>query len=56
MKIFGVEILNEGGGVSIDDAVTEMQATWVARLVELLFQRRSGARARERPPAYPGLG
>lgn len=34
MKIFGVEILNEGSGVSIDDAVTEMQATWVARLVE----------------------
>jgi hypothetical protein len=26
-KIFGVEILNEGSGVSIDDAVTEMQAT-----------------------------
>lgn len=34
MKIYGVEILNEGSGVSIDDAVTEMQATWVARLVE----------------------
>jgi hypothetical protein len=32
MKIFGVEILNEGSGVSIDDAVTEMQATFVARL------------------------
>ncbi len=26
-KIFGVEILNEGFGISIDDAVTEMQAT-----------------------------
>ena len=34
MRIFGVEILNEGGGVSIDDAVTEMQATFVARYVE----------------------
>jgi hypothetical protein len=34
MKIYAVEILNEGSGVSIDDAVTEMQATWVARLVE----------------------
>jgi hypothetical protein len=33
MKIFGVEILNEGGGVSIDDAVTEMQATFVARFI-----------------------
>ena len=34
MKIFGVEILNEGSGVSIDDAVTEMQATFVARFIE----------------------
>jgi len=34
MKIVGVEILNEGSGVSIDDAVTEMQATFVARFVE----------------------
>jgi hypothetical protein len=34
MKIFGVEILNEGSGISIDDAVTEMQATFVARYVE----------------------
>lgn len=33
MRIFGVEILNEGSGVSIDDAVTEMQATFVARTV-----------------------
>jgi hypothetical protein len=30
-KIFGVEILNEGWGSSIDDAVSEMQATLVAR-------------------------
>jgi hypothetical protein len=30
-KIFGLEILNEGTGHSIDDAVTEMQATFVAR-------------------------
>jgi hypothetical protein len=33
-KIFGLEILNEGSGISIDDAVTEMQATFVARVVE----------------------
>jgi hypothetical protein len=33
-KIFGVEILNEGFGISIDDAVSEMQATFVARVVE----------------------
>lgn len=34
MKIFAVEILNEGSGVSIDDSVTEMQATFVARSLE----------------------
>ncbi len=28
------KLLNEGSGVSIDDAVTEMQATFVARFVE----------------------
>ena len=33
-KIFGVEILNEGSGISIDDAVTEMPATFVARVIE----------------------
>ena len=37
MKIFGVEILNEGSGVSID--VTEMQATFVARYVEPWISR-----------------
>lgn len=34
MRIYGIEILNEGSGVSIDDAVTEMQATFVARYVQ----------------------
>jgi hypothetical protein len=34
MKLHGVELLNEGSGVSVDDNVTEMQATFVARLVE----------------------
>jgi hypothetical protein len=33
-KVFGVEILNEGSGISIDDAVSEAQATFVARGVE----------------------
>ena len=33
-KMFGIKILNEGSGISIDDAVTEMQATFVARAVE----------------------
>jgi len=30
-KILGVEILNEGSGISVDDVVTESQATFVAR-------------------------
>jgi hypothetical protein len=29
-KILGIEILNEGSGISVDDAVTESQATFVA--------------------------
>ncbi len=35
-RILGVEILNEGTGVSIDDTVTETQATFVARAIEPL--------------------
>jgi hypothetical protein len=31
MRIFGIELLNEGYGVSIDDMVSEMQHTYVAR-------------------------
>jgi len=33
MRIFGVELLNEGSGVSIDDIVTEQQHTYVARQI-----------------------
>ena len=33
MRIFQVEILNEGYGVSIDDIVSEQQMTYVARQV-----------------------
>lgn len=36
LKIFGVEILNEAYGISVDDAVSEMQASWVARAIEPL--------------------
>jgi hypothetical protein len=32
-KLYGVEILNEGFGSSVDDSVLEMQATFVARSV-----------------------
>ncbi len=31
MRIYGVEILNEGYGISIDDIVSEQQMTYVAR-------------------------
>jgi len=31
MRIFGIELLDEGYGVSIDDMVSEMQHTYVAR-------------------------
>lgn len=31
MRIFGVELLNEGYGVSIDDILSEMQTTYIAR-------------------------
>jgi hypothetical protein len=33
MRIFGVELLNEGYGVSIDDIVSEQQHTYVARTI-----------------------
>jgi len=36
-KLFGVEILNEGFGSSVDDSVLEMQATFVARSVQSGF-------------------
>jgi hypothetical protein len=33
MKVFGVELLNEGYGVSIDDMVSEQQFTYIARTI-----------------------
>lgn len=33
MRIFGIEVLNEGYGVSIDDIVSEQQHTYVARTI-----------------------
>lgn len=33
MRIFGVELLNENSGVSIDDIVTEQQYTYIARSI-----------------------
>jgi hypothetical protein len=34
MRIYGVEILNEGSGVSIDDIVLEQQMTYVCRTIQ----------------------
>jgi hypothetical protein len=48
MKIFGVEILNEGSGVSIVAEVTKMQAAFVARTrcfaTKMFFCSLTGAR------------
>ena len=33
MRIFGVEILNEGSGTSVDDTSNEVQMTYIARLI-----------------------
>lgn len=33
MRVFGVEILNEGYGISVDDIVSEQQHTYVARTI-----------------------
>lgn len=34
MRLYGVEILNEGSGMSIDDVVTERAMTFVARAID----------------------
>lgn len=33
MRVFGLEVLNEGSGVSIDDTSNEVQLTYIARLL-----------------------
>lgn len=33
MRVFGLEILNEGSGISIDDTSNEVQMTYIARLI-----------------------
>jgi len=45
MKIFGIELLNENSGVSIDDIVTEQQYTYIAKsIVPWMFDDDSVAR------------
>jgi hypothetical protein len=39
MAIYGVEILNEGMGMSIDDITTEKACTFVARKIDHLDNR-----------------
>jgi len=39
MRIFGIEILNEGSGFSIDDTSNEVQMTYIARLVQPWIQQ-----------------
>lgn len=33
MRVFGIEVLNEGAGVSIDDTSNEVQMTYIAKLL-----------------------
>ena len=33
MRVYGLEILNEGSGVSIDDTSNEVQMTYISRLI-----------------------
>ena len=33
MRVFSLEVLNEGSGVSIDDTSNEIQMTYIARLI-----------------------
>jgi hypothetical protein len=47
-KLYGVEILNEGFGSSVDDSVLEMQATFVARSVASVLLHSYGQRGEER--------
>jgi len=53
-KIFGVELLNEGFGTSVDDSVLESQATYVARSVSPLQAVGRTSTAKRRNEA--GLG
>jgi hypothetical protein len=52
-RIFGIELLNEGTGVSIDAAVTEIEATFVARAVEPMAASASPFQTRSLRPAQP---
>jgi len=40
MRIFAIEILNEGSGISIDDTSNEVQMTYIARLITPWIQQK----------------
>ena len=40
MRIFAIEVLNEGSGVSIDDTSNEVQMTYIARLISPWVQQK----------------
>jgi len=50
-KIFGVEILNEGGGVSIDDLVLENQYSFIARHITPWMPATGGSTLNQRHSA-----
>lgn len=41
MRLFGLEVLNEGSGVSVDDTSNEVQMTYLARFVSPWTQQKS---------------
>jgi hypothetical protein len=53
MRIFGIEFLNEGGGVSVDDRTMETQHTFVAR--SLMPWRRVGRFGAPNAPLTEGM-
>ena len=52
MRIFGIEFLNEGSGISVDDRTTETQHTFVAR--SLMPWRRTGRWGADGQALYDG--
>src|ERR1035437_769467 len=52
-KIFGLEILNEGFGISIDHAVSEMQATFKTRSPLRFSYAPPSESATDRDPSIP---
>lgn len=45
MRVFAIEVLNEGAGISIDDTSNEVQMTYIARLITPWLQKTSVALA-----------